>query len=402
MSFILGDWAIHELVPSPNERRKALMLVASSYVTWTLQTHTFSNSIETVIVLWSLVLIRRLSNNTEKILIQPSAGLAFLAVLGVFNRITFPAYLLVPTLHLLPGLLEQPLRIPIMLVSGLITMAIAITMDTEFYQGYRPRLRALHKTAVITPWNNLAYNTDVANLAQHGLHPFYQHFVANLPQLIGPIIPLLFFWSKKNMLLWSAISGTVALSLFPHQEARFLLPAVPLLLAAVSLPPRGARYWVAVWIFFNVLAGILFGQYHQGGVVPAQTWIAQQENVSQAFWWKTYSPPRWLLNGRNYDVNTTDLMGMQGDQMIAQLKQAVQCESAQNKTLLVAPDSATYLDAYTWPTQSSQDVTFLKMWQYRKHIGLDDLDFGEDGVKSTLQRVVGRRGLIIWQVSKNC
>ena len=60
LSFVLEDWAIHELVHSPRYRRQAVVLVASSYVTWTLQTHTFSNSIETLAVLWSLVLIERI------------------------------------------------------------------------------------------------------------------------------------------------------------------------------------------------------------------------------------------------------------------------------------------------------------------------------------------------------
>jgi GPI mannosyltransferase 4 len=61
LSFVLEDWAIHELVHSPRYRRQAVVLVASSYVTWTYQTHTFSNSIETLIVLWSLVLIERIA-----------------------------------------------------------------------------------------------------------------------------------------------------------------------------------------------------------------------------------------------------------------------------------------------------------------------------------------------------
>ena len=60
LSFILEDWAIHELVQSPRQRRLAVILVASSYVTWTYQTHTFSNSTETIVVLWSLVLIQRI------------------------------------------------------------------------------------------------------------------------------------------------------------------------------------------------------------------------------------------------------------------------------------------------------------------------------------------------------
>lgn len=63
LSFVLEDWAIHELVQSPQHRRLAVTLVASSYVTWTYQTHTFSNSIETLVVAWSLVMVQRVLDN---------------------------------------------------------------------------------------------------------------------------------------------------------------------------------------------------------------------------------------------------------------------------------------------------------------------------------------------------
>lgn len=75
LSFVLEDWAIHDLVHSPRYRRQAVVLVASSYVTWTYQTHTFSNSIETLIVLWSLVLIERIAKadvGEPEILVQYS------------------------------------------------------------------------------------------------------------------------------------------------------------------------------------------------------------------------------------------------------------------------------------------------------------------------------------------
>lgn len=67
VSFVLEDWALHELVQSPRHRRIAVMLVASSYVTWTYQTHTFSNSIETLAVAWSLVLIQRIVENKVEV-----------------------------------------------------------------------------------------------------------------------------------------------------------------------------------------------------------------------------------------------------------------------------------------------------------------------------------------------
>lgn len=60
LSLVLEDWAIYELVRSPRRRRQAMVLVASSYVTWTFQSHTFSNSLETLLVLWSFVLIDRI------------------------------------------------------------------------------------------------------------------------------------------------------------------------------------------------------------------------------------------------------------------------------------------------------------------------------------------------------
>lgn len=62
LSFVLEDWALQELVTSPRQRRIAVLLTASSYVTWTYQTHTFSNAIETLVVLWSLVIIQRITD----------------------------------------------------------------------------------------------------------------------------------------------------------------------------------------------------------------------------------------------------------------------------------------------------------------------------------------------------
>lgn len=76
LSFVLEDWAIHELVPSPRYRSQAVVLVASSYVTWTLQTHTFSNSVETLLVAWSLVLIERIVSEKVR---RPASRILYIA-----------------------------------------------------------------------------------------------------------------------------------------------------------------------------------------------------------------------------------------------------------------------------------------------------------------------------------
>ena len=398
LSFVLEDWAVHELRPQPHERPVAIPLIASSYVTWTFQTHTFSNSIETLLVLWCLVLIQRIKANSESTMARSCAALAFLGVLGIFTRITFPAFLVIPAVQLVPHLFVRRLRIPILLIVAFLTVLLGITIDTEFYNEARPRLHDLYSRAVFTPWNNLAYNIDTSNLAKHGLHPFWQHSVANLPQLIGPAFPLVFLSSRKDTLFWSAITGIALLSCFRHQEARFLLPAVPLLLASIELPRRYGKIFLRIWIAFNVLAGIVFGIYHQGGVIPAQTWISQQPDIGQVFWWKTYSPPRWLLDGSNAWIETHDLMGIPWDDMLSTVNGEAEFGSRANRTLLVAPANIEKLNGDPVYPGDKTSLAFTHQWTHRRHIGLDDLDFGDDGVWPTLERVIGWRGLSVWEV----
>src|ERR1700753_2778711 len=162
--------------------------------------------------------------------------LAFLMVLGCFNRITFPAYVLVPSVQLLPHFRRKPLSLVSILFSGIFFTFVVITFDTSFYRPEISTYLEVIRHPVITPLNSFLYNTAPENLATHGLHPFYQHAVANLPQLLGPAILLLLFCWRRSFRLYSALSAVFVLSLFPHQEARSLIPAVPLILSSVRLP----------------------------------------------------------------------------------------------------------------------------------------------------------------------
>ncbi|PSN71570.1 GPI mannosyltransferase 4 [Corynespora cassiicola Philippines] len=395
LSVVLEDWAIQELVQSPRARRVAVLLIASSYVTWTFQTHTFSNSLETLLKHSGLL---------------ASSFLGALVVVGVFNRITFPAFLVLPILSLLPHFKRKPFSLLFIALFALFTAFIAISVDTAFYTPGEFTFSKLREP-VITPLNNFLYNSDSANLAQHGIHPRWQHFLVNLPQLIGPAFPLMFFgrdrFSPTNL---AAMSGVAILGVFPHQEARFLLPAVPLILSSISLPKRQAKLWVSVWVVFNAVLGGLMGVYHQGGVVPVQMHIAKtNETVTHAFWWKTYSPPIWLLNGKNEELKTIDLMGMSGEKMLEEVKGALPtCRTrkppkieGRGAVYLVAPRSAYFLNPYH-DIHARKDVSLEEVWSYRRHLNLDDMDFADDGVWKTLGRVVGDRGLVIWRVTRNC
>ncbi|ERS99943.1 hypothetical protein HMPREF1624_03312 [Sporothrix schenckii ATCC 58251] len=415
MNFVLLDWAIYELVPAKRHRQTAVVLVASSYVTWTYQTHTFSNSVETLVVAWSLVLIDRIvEGRQDRASVLAPSILGIVVVFGIFNRITFPAFLLIPGLRLIPYFINRPLSFTALALSGLLTTIVAIAFDTAFYTPHQISWGDLLFHPVITPLNNLLYNISPANLAEHGLHPWYQHLLANIPLLIGPAAALLFLQPHLSLRLYSAVSGIFVLSIFQHQEARFLLPTIPLILSSVQLP-RNSRLlhaWVSAWIAFNVLLGILMGVYHQGGIVPTQIFMSRQPDATQAIWWKTYSPPIWLLNGKNEVLQTRDVMGLPGDQLMEQLTALATCDTPadrrnneylkeKNGTYLIAPLSATWLDQYL-PNKGLEGLRFREVWRYRQHLNLDDLDWGDDGVWNTLSRVVGRRGIAAWRVTKSC
>ncbi len=69
-------------------------------------------------------------------------------------------------------------------------------------------------------------------------------------------------------------------------------------------------------------------------------------------------------------------------------------------TYLIAPASATFLDTFT--SGQAPHLHFKEVWRFTNHLNLDDLDFGDDGFWPTLQRVIGRRGLVTWKVTKDC
>lgn len=267
---------------------------------------------------------------------------------------------------------------------------------------------------MITPWNNLQYNISPSNLAQHGVHPWYQHLLVNLPLLIGPAVGLLFTQPHLSSRVYSAISGVLVLSIFQHQEARFLLPTIPLLLSSIQLPKNSTylKVWIGAWTAFNMILGLLMGVYHQGGIVPAQVFLSKQPDATQAVWWKTYMPPIWLLNGKNEVLHTQDVAGMAGNMLLEELELIATCDTPADRrnreylkekdgTYLIAPLSTTWLDPYL-ENKGLDGLRFREVWRYTKHLNLDDLDWAEDGVWHTLKRAIGRRGLAVWRVTKSC
>lgn len=112
-------------------------------------------------------------------------------------------------------------------------------------------------------------------------------------------------------------------------------------------------------------------------------------------------------------LSTHDLMGIPGADMLAVVAAAATCHAIPNAnsnttalispegTYLIAPLSATFLDAHVSAIDPA-GLRFEEVWRHRRHLNLDDLDFADDGVWATLKRVVGRRGLVAWRVTREC
>ncbi len=297
----------------------------------------------------------------------------------------------------------------------LMTTAILITGDTYYYLGRIPSVGDFLPSAarvVITPLNNLLYNADVTNLALHGIHNRLTHLLVNLPSLIGPPLILLFTQRPHNLLaIVTAFVGVLGLSSFPHQEARFLLPAVPLLLSSVRFPLASAStrrrlIWILRATFaFDITLGLLMGVYHQGGVVRAQQaiWkLSQQSSIDGVIWWKTYPPPDWILGSQAGKIHVHDLMGAEAAVLEETVRRSIKCVpwTPRKNFLLVIPLStkelASYSDPQTGPFHVTQAVSF------NTHLNLDDMDFPIDGIIATITRVIGRRGLGVFNVHKHC
>ena len=375
----MSDWAVYHLAGEARGRT-AVLLYASSYVTWTFQTHTFSNSIEALLVTCSLVAVLAFRNTRVCPLDTLSPNVPGSIIMGricirhpcvtwcifshYFSGVFVPSNCI---LHprfvtaVIPPLSQatntcRPQKLILPGFAFLLGAFISIASDTYYFS---PNPSLWHP--VITPWSNFKYNVNALNLAEHGLHPPWTHLLVNLPCLLGPalFIPSIsaqpFLTSLKQLFgdicFLCSISGLILLSSRPHQEFRFLLPIIPLLLVSLSrflpedlfqplkktktsklrskndekvvdsteppyVPLKSTRRyygWCCGWIAFNLLAGIFMGSLHQSAIVPTTQYLsnrirqipppppclhfdgANSTRQTRMIWHRTYPAPDWLF-----------------------------------------------------------------------------------------------------------
>ncbi|KAG2230630.1 hypothetical protein INT48_005898 [Thamnidium elegans] len=375
-----------------------MILVATSQVTLAYYTHPFSNSFESILLCLSLC-------TYADFVSKPSNKLSFLLgalfSLGVFTRITFPLYALpIGIAYLYQAYKKsdnvgQVVNSVFPLFAGMLAFAVfCIVADSVYYgtltftvreEGFKNIGQVISTlfnpialasvrsegSIVVTPLNNLLYNLNVDNLAQHGIHPYYTHFVVNLPLLFGPLaifalmyMPSTFARIRNDtnahlfyVFVGVFFSGLIGLSIMPHQEARFLCPLlVPLVMIYTWKQKRLSPSFWAAWFLFNVITTYVFGVIHQGGLVSSMGFLNRQTNglhdcyvlqnddlscavgspnlktksdqfniTTNLVFYKTYMPPRHLLvipkENDNSHVNIFDFASHL-DQVVEQLEKS--------------------------------------------------------------------------------
>ncbi len=305
-SFLL-DYSLLLLLrrSNPTHALRHLLIFASSWPVLVLCTRPFSNALEAIAVALVLLLVSSPASPAP----ASSLALAACAVVGVWIRVTTLAFLAPSALYYLARLLKAR-QFPLLLytlAAIALTAAALVLVDTRFYAGGGTAQR--NSTAItVTPWNLFLYNSNTENLAVHGLHPRITHAAVNVPMLLTAAAPALYhkiFSTARHVVrremslfhLDALLSSTVllaiaALSLFPHQEPRFLLPllvpSLALLSTSGAFSSRRMRY---AWTAMNAALLVFWGGVHQAALIPVLHSLSSDASGCSIVVAGTYSAP---------------------------------------------------------------------------------------------------------------
>ncbi|XP_065530957.1 GPI mannosyltransferase 4 [Lathamus discolor] len=450
-SFIL-DYSVYRLAPSwEADRWKALVLLAGSYVTLVFYTRTFTNTLEGL--LFALLMVLVSSRKPDSSLAEPSSSplIGIVTTAGFFNRPTFLAFALMPLLYWAGFIVDSQRSIKTVInhflklvLCACFTAVVFITADTFYFttvgldnlysiknNSLFDVIGQLNEKMIVTPFNFLSYNLNPHNLALHGSHPRITHFTVNGMMLFGILHVLAIgagckmlkqyicqlIWVKsyyrgssgllvhskgKPTLLLFYFVPLAFLSLFSHQEPRFLIPLIlPLVLFSTS--QNRAMKWKYVIVIFNMLGALLFGCLHQGGLIPCLFRLEQLVHSPGSsshprhytlLFAHTYMPPRSLLNIKKRDthIEVIDMAGSEEEtlcQIVEQRANDFTCNDCHVIVVIPGTIRATITkcgvsflnETLIFPHLSMEDpphIPFLLSRNWRSQLGLYILQLGRN------------------------
>uniref|UniRef100_A0A8C5UES4 Mannosyltransferase n=1 Tax=Malurus cyaneus samueli TaxID=2593467 RepID=A0A8C5UES4_9PASS len=431
-SFTL-DYSVYRLAPFWGaDPWKALVLLAGSYVTLVFYTRTFTNTLEGLLFALLMVLVSSTKSCGSSAEPTSSSLIGVITTAGFFNRPTFLAFALMPLLYWASLIVDSQKSIKTLInhflkliLCACFTAIVFITADTFYFTSVS--LDNLY----ITPFNFLSYNLNPHNLALHGSHPRVTHFTVNGVMLFGILhimaisagfrmlkkyvhqlmqvrwcyhgLPALLVHSEgSSTLLLFYFVPLAFLSLFSHQEPRFLIPLIlPLVLFSAS--PNRTVKWKFLIVLFNLLGALLFGCLHQGGLIPCLFHLEQLIHSPAStshprhytlLFAHTYMPPRSLLNIKKTEmhVEVIDMAGS-GEETLCQTveQQASNFTCSNCHIFIIIPGTvrATITkcgvslknETLIFPHLSMEDppeIPILSSGNWRSQLGLYILELGRD------------------------
>lgn len=330
LSFII-DYCLYKLCRYYSSRGLWYLPVSavfqSSFVCLGCLTRTLSNTVEVVIFAILLVAVCQTVRPRFRIMfvtptrstpvnervrgptqVKSSILIGVIIIIGTFNRPTFPCFAIIPTIYWFLESLKRNSynpRLTIQRVLLPLTISVAFTaislsaFDTIYYRGTQPIIDSLGYLSrfelaglysqlrsdwILTPYNFLAYNTDVDSLSKHGIHLPYVHMVINIPLafnllgflyykklfelFVGSSLSRLIFSTHRvhALMLLTILISTILLSFVPHQEFRFLLPIIVPLVYIYSFNIYASNKLFTIWLILNLILVYFYSTIHQAGV----------------------------------------------------------------------------------------------------------------------------------------
>ncbi|XP_056421303.1 GPI mannosyltransferase 4 isoform X3 [Hyla sarda] len=372
LSFVL-DYTVHQVAAAWGSNPwKALVLLAMSPVTLVFYTRTFSNAVEGVLFALLLLLISTGKSNpvTKPWKVKSHHLIGLVLTAGFFNRPTFLCFAFMPIIYWAAqsgsprshfSHTSTVLTVMKTIPSTVLCSVIFILADTIYYTGHWPLsmnkkegfIEQLKNNTILTPINFLQYNMNPENLAQHGVHPRITHITVNGVMLFGlfhlsavcsginmlkNMIRSQYTYEKPfpqqsvtSLLLMFYFVPILFMSIFNHQEPRFLIPLIVPLVLIVSNSNRTIKTKCVI-VLFNVTGALFFGCLHQAGLIPGLFHIRQivqtksisgnMSNHHTVVFTHTYMPPLHLLNLKKgqRSVDIIDLAGCPEDLMCQKLR----------------------------------------------------------------------------------
>jgi phosphatidylinositol glycan class Z len=408
-----------------------VLVLASAWPTFAILNRPFSNALETfILALLMASVVKGRAGFVNHVVVGA------LCSLGLFTRFTFVFFAIPVMLYFLWEALGTTQtwsfvfqRILVTALSFVVVSAYIVYLDSKFYASRTPDGETIG--VVLTPVNALLYNSRVANLKDHGLHPRWTHAFVNMFLLYGPLTLMAYLslvtpidceesgktrksssnnetksYSIHFVCRWTVVVGLGFLSVAPHQEPRFLLALiVPLVL--IGSHRFRSSVLLAVWVVFNAILLLVFGVLHQSGVVPSLLATGStllDRDPTMLIYSHTYMPPTFLSRPRREqtcgsipdeatdesactaderacrDIRIVDLKGFGIATVREALRGELLCderkESSGTYIHLVMPTLFSDLDGESWSFTSDCIVPghdCKRIWHYNPHLTTEDL-----------------------------